>query len=144
MRKMTRRFAGVLFGAVVGVAVGCNDINTGQDQRSGRGNGDLVPNTGLGAEGTNGPATDVTQSGPGSRKIIKDDSGAKPGQSTPYGGDGAGASPPVSPAKGEMASGDSNSGQMTASQKNIGADATTESAAPKANLGGPGSGAPPK
>ncbi len=121
---------------------GCYDTNSGQDQRSGRGNGDQLPTNGPGSQGTNATATDVTVAGPGSHKVIKSDVPA--GVSTPYGGDGAGASPPVSPAKGQPASGDSNSGQMTSDQKTVGSDASTSNASPKANLGGPGTGAPPK
>ena len=131
-----------LLATALGVVAGCNDINTGQDQRNGRGNGDELPTTGPATQGTNATAPDVTISGPGSHKVIKSDVPA--GVSTPYGGDGAGAAPPVSPAKGGMASGDSNSGQMTNDQKTIGADATTNNASPKANLGGPGTGTPPK
>ena len=144
MRTQNRWLAGTMLAAAFGFVVGCNDINTGQDQRSGRGNGDELPTTGAASEGTNGSATDVTINGPGSKKIIVDDSGAKPGQSTPYGGDGAGASPPVTPAKGGMASGDSNSGQKTGDATTIGADASTGNASPEANLGGPGTGEPPK
>lgn len=130
--------AGLLLGAVAG----CADINPGQDQRSGRGNGDQLPTNGPGSQGTNATAPDVTISGPGSHKIISSDVPA--GVSTPYGGDGAGASPPVSPAKGGLGSGDSNSGQMTGDQKNIGSDATTGNATSKSNLGGPGTGDKPK
>ena len=144
MRGQIQWLPGTMLTLALGLAAGCNDINTGQDQRSGRGNGDELPTTGAASEGTNGSATDVTVGGPGTEKIIVDDSGAKPGQSTPYGGDGAGASPPVSPAVGGTPSGDSNSGRMTGSEKNIGSDASTNNATSKANLGGPGTGEPPK
>ena len=144
MRQRVRWSAGILLAPLFGLLLGCNDINTGQDQRSKRGNGDELPTTGAASEGTNGSATDVTTEGPGSKKIIVDDSGAKPGQSTPYGGDGAGAAPPVTPEKGGMPSGDSNSGQMTSDATTIGADASPGNASPKANLGGPGTGEPPK
>ena len=127
---------------LVSALAGCNDINTGQDQRSGRGNGDQLPTNGPGSQGTNASAPNVTVSGPGSEKIITSDVPA--GVSTPYGGDGAGASPPVSPKKGDTPSGDSNSGQMTNKEGTIGSDATTNNATPKANLGGPGTGQPPK
>ena len=121
---------------------GCNDINTGQDQRTGRGNGDELPTTGSATQGSNATAPDVTVGGPGTKKIIT--SNVPPSVSTPYGGDGAGASPPVSPALGAPGSGDSNSGQLTAKQGNIGGDATVNDATSKSNLGGPGTGAPPK
>ena len=127
---------------LISALAGCNDINTGQDQRSGRGNGDQLPTNGPGSQGTNATAPDVTESGPGSHKVITSDVPA--GVSTPYGGDGAGASPPVSPKKGEAPSGDSNSGQMSGQQGTVGSDASTNNASPKANLGGPGTGAKPK
>lgn len=122
---------------------GCNDINPGQDQRNGRGNGDMLPTTGLGVQGTNATANQVTTEGPGTEKVI-DNSKIPPGVSTPYGGDGAGASPPVSPERGEKGSGDSNSGQETGKQSNVGSDATPNNATSKSNLGGPGTGQPPK
>ena len=139
MARSTRWVPAVL---LVSALAGCNDINTGQDQRSGRGNGDQLPTNGPGSQGTNATAPDVTVSGPGSHKVIKSDVPA--GVSTPYGGDGAGAAPPVSPALGGAASGDSNSGQMTADQKTIGSDASTNNATSKSNLGGEGTGQKPK
>ena len=123
---------------------GCNDINPGQDQRTGRGAGDQVPNQGPASQGTNATATEVTLEGPGSPKIIKKDTADKSGGSTPYGGDGMGASPPVSPGKGGLPSGDSNSGQLSGKQNSVGSDASGNDTKPNANLGGPGTGAPPK
>ncbi len=144
MRGQSRWLPGTLLAAVLGLVAGCNDTNTGQDQRNGRGNGDQLPTSGPGSEGTNGAATTVNAEGPGSPAIIKNDSGFKPGESTKYGGDGAGAAPPVTPSSTGPGTGDSNGGQLTGDQKTIGADATGNTAAPNANNGGPGTGSPPK
>ncbi len=144
MSRSSRWVPSALLLSAIGLVAGCNDINPTQDQRTGRGAGDQLPNQGSGSQGTNATATNVTTEGPGSKIVIHNDEGTKPGQSLPYGGDGMGASPPLSPSKGGMASGDSNSGQPAGKQGNVGSDATVETAVPKANLGGPGTGAPPK
>ena len=142
MSRSTRWTSSALLLTALGLAAGCNDINSGQDQRNGRGEGDQVPAQGGGSMGTNASAKDVTTEGPGSHKVISNDT--PPGISTPYGGNGAGATPPVSPAQGEAGSGEANSGQKTAKQGNIGSDASTNNATSQGNNGGPGSGQPPK
>lgn len=123
--------------------VGCTDLNSGQDTRTGRGKGDELPSTGPGSAGTNATTGDLTTEGPGS-KVVDKAPKVNPSQSTPYGGSGAGVAPPVSPEKGAPASGDSNSGQGVGKQQGPGADASTEAAKPAPGGTGPGTGTPPR
>lgn len=64
--------------------------------------------------------------------------------STPYNGGGAGVAPPLSPAPGAPASGDTNSGQTSGEKSGPGSDANTEGAKVNPNASGPGTGTPPK
>jgi len=126
--------------------LGCNDLNSSRDDRTGRGAGDQLPNTGSGAQGTNATTGEITTGGPGSKVVGKNITSTEgaPSGSTPYGGDGAGAAPPVTPAKGAPASGDSNSGQTIGKDQGPGADASTGSAKPSGGASGPGTGTPPR
>ncbi len=133
----------VLAALALAMAGGCHDINTGRDDRTGRGKGDQLPSTGNASQGTNATTGDVTTEGPGSRVVGRPVSA--PSVSTPYGGDGAGAAPPVSPGKGMRGSGEANSGQQTGKLEGAGSDASTENARPNpTNTGGPGTGSPPR
>ncbi len=122
---------------------GCNDINTAKDDRTGRGSGDQLPAQGNAAQGTNATTSEITVEGPGSEVLAKSKN-PNPSASVPYGGSGAGVSPPVTPAQGGAPSGDSNSGRRTGSQAGVGSDATTENAKPGAGATGPGTGTPPR
>ena len=92
--------------------------------------------------GTNAAATKVTVSGPGSHEIINDK--MPPGVSTPYGGNGIGATPPVNAAKNGSDSGEGNSGRNAGKDGTIGADASGGNATPGKTNGGPGTGEPPR
>ena len=140
MTRSSRRLPVTL--ATLALLAGCNDINPTQDQRTGRGNGDQLPTSGSASQGTNAYDDGVTVSGPGSKKII--DGGLPPGVSTPYGGNGIGATPPLDASKSRAGSGDGNSGRNAGKDGTIGADATTNNATPGANNGGPGTGKPPQ
>ena len=137
------RAASLLAGLTLALAAGCTDTNTSKDDRTGRGSGDQVPAQGGGSAGTNASTNEVTTEGPGSQ-IVGQPKNFPQGASAPYGGSGAGVAPPVTPAKGTPPSGDSNSGQMTGSQGNPGADASTEGAKPGGGATGPGTGKPPR
>lgn len=129
--------------ALIPLAIaGCNDINTGKDQQTGRGNGDQLPAQGGASAGTNATTGQITTEGPGS-KVVGEPVG-NPSQSTPYGGNGAGATPPVTPSANMEPSGESNSGQATGSKVTPGSDASTEGAKINGNNGGPGTGEPPQ
>ncbi len=138
------RCAPILAALALALALaGCNDTNESKDDRTGRGAGDQRPNTGAAAQGTNATTGEVTTEGPGS-PVVGKRLDANPSGSTPYGGDGAGAAPPVTPAQGAPPSGDSNSGQETGKQSGSGADAAAGSAKPGPGASGPGTGTPPK
>ncbi len=142
-RNLRSRPTALLACLTLALAVGCHDINTAKDDRTGRGSGDQLPAQGPGAMGTNATTNDLTIEGPGSR-VLAGPKVSAPGQSTPYGGSGAGVSPPVTPAKGTGASGDSNSGRESGKASAPGADASTEGAKPGAGASGPGTGTPPR
>ncbi|WP_435017050.1 hypothetical protein TA3x_004640 [Tundrisphaera sp. TA3] len=85
-------------------------------------------------QGDIGAADDVNKL----KKENAHDGSATADASTPYGGGGAGAAPPVSPAPGAPPSGDTNSGQTSGSKSGAGSDATTEGAKPTPGAAGPG------
>ncbi len=141
-RSRWARPALVLAALALPLASGCADLNESKDDRTGRGKGDQLPATGNASHGTNSSTSDVTTEGPGSKVVGK--AIGVPSASTPYGGDGAGAAPPVTPAKGEALSGEANSGQKTGQDPEGGRDKSLGTAKPAADNGGPGTGTPPR